>query len=138
MSLPAASLFPPLLVAQGIESGRFSPSDEVSLGNDALKVSNYVVRDWYPYGADTLSVAQVVAKSSNVGLAKLAGSGRAPAVVGRGVASVSARGCALQRRYGSASVCVYCAGPGSGDKTIGCHEMNEPRFLIPGVRRPGS
>ena len=72
VSFPAASLFTPLLVAQGIESGRFSPSDEVALGNGALKVGNYVVRDWYPYGADTLSVAQVVAKSSNVGLAKLA------------------------------------------------------------------
>jgi cell division protein FtsI (penicillin-binding protein 3) len=72
VSFPAAGLFTPLLVAQGIESGRFGSSDRVALGNGSLKVGSYVVSDAYSSGADALSVTQVVAKSSNVGLAKLA------------------------------------------------------------------
>lgn len=72
VSFPAAGLFTPLLVAQGIESGRFSPSHRVALGNGSLKVGTYVVRDADLQGGNVLSITQVVAKASNVGLAKLA------------------------------------------------------------------
>lgn len=68
-SFPIGSLLTPLIVAQEIESGRITPATIISLGNGQLKIGKTIIRDANRF--DSLSVSDVVVKSSNVGAAKL-------------------------------------------------------------------
>lgn len=70
MSFPIGALITPLIAAHEIESGRVTAQTTVNLGTGPLRVGNTEVRDANFYGA--LTVEEIIAKSSNVGLAKLA------------------------------------------------------------------
>ena len=69
LSLPMGALISPLVVAHGVESGRITALTRVNLGDGTMRVGDAVIRDSSRYG--TLTVEEIVAKSSNVGLAKL-------------------------------------------------------------------
>ena len=64
------STLKPFTVALAIESGKVTPATAVSTGPGRLTLANYTIRDLHP--SPSLSVAQVLQKSSNVGAAKLA------------------------------------------------------------------
>ncbi len=68
-SFPVGHLISPLVAAQQIETGRISPKTKVAMGDGTLRVGGVVVRDAQLY--DALTVEEIIAKSSNVGLAKL-------------------------------------------------------------------
>lgn len=72
-SFPVGHLISPLVAAHQIETGRISLKTKVALDDGrtlgSLRVGGVVVRDSHPYGA--LTVEEIIAKSSNVGLAKL-------------------------------------------------------------------
>lgn len=70
VNFPIGSLLAPLLVAHGIDTGRFQPTTVVNLGKGPLKIDKTIIRDTHP--EETLSIAEIVAKSSNNGLAKVA------------------------------------------------------------------
>jgi cell division protein FtsI (penicillin-binding protein 3) len=69
LSFPMGALISPLIVAHGIESGRITALTRVNLGDGTMRVGDAVIRDSSRYG--TLTVEEIVARSSNVGLAKL-------------------------------------------------------------------
>ena len=69
LSFPMGALISPLVVAHGVESGRITALTRVNLGDGTMRVGDAVIRDSSRYG--TLTVEEIVAKSSNVGLAKL-------------------------------------------------------------------
>jgi cell division protein FtsI (penicillin-binding protein 3) len=68
-SFPIGHLISPLVVAHQIESGHITPKTKVSIGDGSLRVGGVVVRD--PNRHNVLTVEEILAKSSNVGLAKL-------------------------------------------------------------------
>jgi cell division protein FtsI (penicillin-binding protein 3) len=64
------STLKPFTVALALESGRVSPSTSIATGPGKLTLANYTIHDVHP--AASMTVAQVLQKSSNVGVAKLA------------------------------------------------------------------
>ena len=64
------STFKPFTVALALESGGIKPTTSIPTAPGNLKMANYTIRDTHPLPYHT--VAQVVAKSSNVGAAKIA------------------------------------------------------------------
>ncbi|MER2538419.1 MAG: penicillin-binding transpeptidase domain-containing protein, partial [Azonexus sp.] len=69
INFPVGSLLTPLLAAHMIETGRMKPSTLVSIGNK-LTIGKQTIVDVSPAG--TLSLAEIVTKSSAIGQAKLA------------------------------------------------------------------
>lgn len=69
INFSVGSLLTPLLAAHMIETGRMTPSTKVAIGNK-LTVGKQTVVDLSP--AETLTLAEIVTKSSNIGQAKLA------------------------------------------------------------------
>lgn len=69
LSFPMGALISPLIVAHGVESGRITALTRVNLGDGTMRIGDAVIRDSSRYG--TLTVEEIVARSSNVGLAKL-------------------------------------------------------------------
>jgi len=64
------STLKPFTIALALESGRVGPRTPVSTAPGTLSIANYTIRDVHP--AASLTVSQVLQKSSNVGAAKLA------------------------------------------------------------------
>ncbi len=64
------STIKPFTTAQAIERGIVRPESMISTDNGTLKVANATIRDTRAYGE--LTVEEVLAKSSNVGTAKMA------------------------------------------------------------------
>ena len=64
------STLKPFTVALALESGKVSPSTMVQTAPGRLTLAKYTIRDVHP--AASLSVADVLARSSNVGAAKMA------------------------------------------------------------------
>jgi cell division protein FtsI (penicillin-binding protein 3) len=64
------STLKPFTVALALETGKVSPLTAVATGPGRLTIANYTIHDAHP--AASLSVAQVIQKSSNVGMAKIA------------------------------------------------------------------
>ncbi len=64
------STLKPFTVALALESGKVTPATQVSTDAGRLSIASYTIHDLHP--AASLSVAQVIQKSSNVGSAKLA------------------------------------------------------------------
>ena len=64
------STLKPFTVALALETGKITPRTAVDTGSGRLTMANYTIRDVHPAG--TQSVAQVLARSSNVGMAKIA------------------------------------------------------------------
>jgi cell division protein FtsI (penicillin-binding protein 3) len=64
------STLKPFTIAAALEAGRIRPETSVATGNGKLVVGKAVISDVHPAG--TLTVEQVIQKSSNVGAAKIA------------------------------------------------------------------
>jgi cell division protein FtsI (penicillin-binding protein 3) len=64
------STMKPFVVALGMDSGQFSPDTLVDTGNGRINITGSTITDTHPHGL--ISVAQVIQKSSNVGISKLA------------------------------------------------------------------
>ena len=64
------STLKPFTVALALESGKVTTRSVVETGSGRLTMAQYTIRDVHPAGAQ--SVAQVLARSSNVGMAKIA------------------------------------------------------------------
>jgi cell division protein FtsI (penicillin-binding protein 3) len=64
------STLKPFTVALALESGRVSPTTTIPTAPGKLTLANYTIQDVHP--AAELTVAQVLQKSSNVGVAKMA------------------------------------------------------------------
>ncbi|MFM1885346.1 MAG: hypothetical protein RL026_503 [Pseudomonadota bacterium] len=68
--LEPGSSIKPFIVAAALESGRFEADSRIDAGNGFMKIGNTILEDDHPLGVTTL--AMVLAKSSNIGLAKIA------------------------------------------------------------------
>jgi cell division protein FtsI (penicillin-binding protein 3) len=64
------SIFKPFIVAAGLASGRYGADSIIDTGNGSLQVGATLVTDEHAIGA--ASLATILAKSSNVGMAKIA------------------------------------------------------------------
>jgi cell division protein FtsI (penicillin-binding protein 3) len=64
------STLKPFTIALALESGKVGPATRIPTAPGTLAIGGYTIRDVHP--AASMSVAQVVQKSSNVGAAKLA------------------------------------------------------------------
>jgi len=64
------STLKPFTVALALETGKITPRTVVETGSGRLTMAQYTIRDVHPAGAQ--SVARVLARSSNVGMAKIA------------------------------------------------------------------
>jgi len=64
------STLKPFTVALGLESRKVTPSSAIHIGASGLRIANYTIHDPHPQA--TLSLAQVIQKSSNVGAARIA------------------------------------------------------------------
>ena len=64
------STLKPLTIALALESGKVTPATRVATAPGTLSMAGYTIRDVHP--AASLSIAQILQKSSNVGAAKLA------------------------------------------------------------------
>jgi len=64
------STMKPFTVAVALESGRFRPDTPIDTSGGAFQIGHRVIRDVHPY--DTLTVAGVIEKSSNVGAGRIA------------------------------------------------------------------
>ena len=64
------STLKPFTAALALETGKITPRTAVDTGSGRLAMANYTIRDLHPGGTQT--VAQVIAHSSNVGMAKIA------------------------------------------------------------------
>lgn len=64
------STMKPFAIAAALEAGKFSPDSQIQTAPGTLTIGPATIRDAHPEG--TLSVAQVIQKSSNVGAAKIA------------------------------------------------------------------
>jgi cell division protein FtsI (penicillin-binding protein 3) len=64
------STLKPFTIALALESGKVGPATRIPTAPGTLAIGGYTIRDVHP--AASLSVAQIVQKSSNVGAAKLA------------------------------------------------------------------
>ena len=70
-SFEPGSTLKPFTVALALEQGRVTARSVVSASHDPLHIARYTIHDAHPEKG-TISVAQVIQKSSNVGAAKLA------------------------------------------------------------------
>jgi cell division protein FtsI (penicillin-binding protein 3) len=64
------STLKPFTIALALESGKVTPSTRIPTAPGTLAIGGYTIRDVHP--AASMSVAQIVQRSSNVGAAKLA------------------------------------------------------------------
>jgi cell division protein FtsI (penicillin-binding protein 3) len=64
------STLKPFTVALALEQGRFAPDTPISTSPGFIKIGRYAIRDIRNY--KTLTVTDVIAKSSNVGITKIA------------------------------------------------------------------
>jgi cell division protein FtsI (penicillin-binding protein 3) len=64
------STLKPFTIALALESGKVGPATRISTAPGTLAIGGYTIRDVHP--AATMTVSQIVQKSSNVGAAKLA------------------------------------------------------------------
>ena len=64
------STLKPFTAALALESGKVLPSTRIATGSGRLTLARFTIRDVHP--AETMSVTEVIQKSSNVGSAKLA------------------------------------------------------------------
>ena len=64
------STLKPFTIALALESGKVGPATRISTAPGTLAIGGYTIRDVHP--AASMSVSQIVQKSSNVGSAKLA------------------------------------------------------------------
>lgn len=64
------STFKVITLASAMENGVARPSDLVDCQNGSIVVAGRLIHDWHPFG--TLSVAQILAHSSDVGSIKIA------------------------------------------------------------------
>jgi len=64
------STLKPFTIALALESGKVGPATRIPTAPGTLAIGGYTIRDVHP--AASMSVAQIVQKSSNVGAAKLA------------------------------------------------------------------
>jgi cell division protein FtsI (penicillin-binding protein 3) len=64
------STLKPFTIALALESGKVTPSTRISTAPGTLTMAGYTIRDVHP--AASLSISQILQKSSNVGAAKLA------------------------------------------------------------------
>ena len=72
------STLKPFTIAAALEAGRVTPRTPIATGPGRMTLARYTIRDVHP--APTLTVAQVIQRSSNVGAAKIA-LGLAPEVM---------------------------------------------------------
>jgi cell division protein FtsI (penicillin-binding protein 3) len=68
--LEPGSSIKPFVVAAALESGRFDASSVIDTGSGVIQVGDSVITDEHPLGA--MNLAGILAKSSNVGMAKIA------------------------------------------------------------------
>ncbi len=68
--LEPGSSIKPFVVAAALESGRFDASSVIDTSPGFIKVGNAIVPDEHPLGA--VGLAEILAKSSNVGMTKIA------------------------------------------------------------------
>ncbi|MDR0702623.1 MAG: penicillin-binding protein 2 [Azoarcus sp.] len=64
------SIMKPFVTAMALESGKFQPTTPINTHNGRLAVGKGVIRDTHPY--PTLTVSEIIQKSSNVGASKMA------------------------------------------------------------------
>jgi cell division protein FtsI (penicillin-binding protein 3) len=64
------STFKPFVVAGAIERGRIRPDEEIDCAGGETRLASRVLHDTHPYGL--LSVADVLVKSSNIGMSRIA------------------------------------------------------------------
>jgi cell division protein FtsI (penicillin-binding protein 3) len=64
------SVFKPFLVGAALEAGVVKPTDTFHAENGSMRVGKHVIHDAHPYGL--LTVAECIAKSSNICMAKIA------------------------------------------------------------------
>ena len=69
-SFEPGSTMKPFTVAMALESGKYSANTVVNLGGGSMRVGNHTIRDTRNYG--NLTLAGIIQKSSNVGVAKIA------------------------------------------------------------------
>jgi cell division protein FtsI (penicillin-binding protein 3) len=65
--LEPGSTIKPLMIAQALETGTFTPASLIDTGHGELKVGTWTVHDIHPEGV--VDLAKLLAKSSNVGAA---------------------------------------------------------------------
>ncbi|MDQ7988783.1 MAG: penicillin-binding protein 2 [Candidatus Dactylopiibacterium sp.] len=70
-SFEPGSIMKPFVAAMGLESGRYSPETQINLGNGRMLIDGANIGDAHG-GGGLMSVAQIIQKSSNVGVAKIA------------------------------------------------------------------
>ncbi len=63
------STMKPFAVAMALDSGKYTPNSLVATGNGALSIGPATIHDAHPGG--TMTVSQVIQKSSNVGASKI-------------------------------------------------------------------
>lgn len=68
---PASSV-KPFAMAAALESGRWKPTDTVDVGDGTLKIGRYTVRDVSRSQGRVLGLSDVLLRSSNVGMSKIA------------------------------------------------------------------
>jgi len=66
------STLKPFTVALALESGRLTPQSTIQTAPGRLTIANYTIHDAHPFPGGAMSVSQVIQKSSNVGVAKIA------------------------------------------------------------------
>ncbi|HEX5382630.1 MAG TPA: penicillin-binding protein PBP3, partial [Acinetobacter sp.] len=64
------STMKPLTVAMALETGKYMPATVVNTSPGSMRVGNHTIRDTHNYGQ--LTLAGIIQKSSNVGVAKIA------------------------------------------------------------------
>ncbi|MGY5393943.1 peptide ABC transporter permease [Acinetobacter tandoii] len=64
------STMKPLTVAMALETGKYQPNTVVNTSPGSMRVGNHTIRDTHNYGQ--LTLAGIIQKSSNVGVAKIA------------------------------------------------------------------
>lgn len=69
-SFEPGSTMKPFTVAMALESGKYAANTVVNLGGGSMRVGNHTIRDTHNYG--NLTLAGIIQKSSNVGVAKIA------------------------------------------------------------------
>jgi cell division protein FtsI (penicillin-binding protein 3) len=65
------STFKPFVVAGALERGRVRPEEEIDCAGGETRLASRVFHDTHPYGL--LSVADVLVKSSNIGMSRIGG-----------------------------------------------------------------
>ena len=69
-SFEPGSTMKPLTVAMALESGKYTTNSVIATAPGHMRVGNHTIRDTHNYGSMTL--ATIIQKSSNVGVAKIA------------------------------------------------------------------